>query len=97
VSSDFHLKALGRDEVGDYIGFRLSAVGARQHLFTDEACRLIAEASHGIPRMINILCDTALVYGYSSGARLVNRRLMEEVIADKRNFGIFPIGTEAVS
>jgi type II secretory pathway predicted ATPase ExeA len=94
VSSDFHLKALARDEVGDYIGFRLSAVGAREHLFTAEACLLIADASHGIPRMINILCDTALVYGYSAGARHVNSKLMHEVIEDKRNFGIFPLHGE---
>src|SRR6185437_6569341 len=51
VSSDFHLRALARDEVGNYIGYRLSAVGAREHLFTKEACLVIAEASHGIPRM----------------------------------------------
>jgi type II secretory pathway predicted ATPase ExeA len=95
VSSDFHLKALAREEVGDYIGFRLSAVGAREHLFTSEACALIAEASHGIPRMINILCDTALVYGYSTGAGYINRKLMQEVIEDKRNYGIFPIAAEA--
>ena len=97
VSSDFHLKALAREEVGDYIGFRLSAAGAREHLFTNEACLLIADASHGIPRMINILSDMALVYGYSTDARHINRKLMQEVIEDKRNFGIFPIGAEAVS
>ena len=89
VSSDFHLKPLGRDEVGEYIGFRLSAAGSRVHLFTDEACLLAADASHGIPRMINILCDTALVYGYSAGAIQINRKLMEEVIEDKRNYRYF--------
>ena len=46
--------------------------------------------------MINILCDTALVYGYSSGAHQITRKLMDEVIEDKRNFGIFPINAEAV-
>src|SRR5690242_650659 len=63
VSSDFHLKALPQQEVGKYIDFRLASVGARFNLFTEEACRLIAKTSHGIPRVINILCDTALVYG----------------------------------
>ena len=91
VSSDFHLKALGRDEVGEYIGFRLGAAGSRVHLFTKEACLLVADASYGIPRMINILCDTALVYGYSSGADRITRNMMDEVIEDKRNFGIFPV------
>lgn len=93
VSSDFHLKPLAQAEVADYIGFRLSAVGSAVHLFTDEACLRIAEASHGIPRMINILCDTALVYGFSNGADLITRNLINEVIEDKRNFGIFPINS----
>jgi general secretion pathway protein A len=97
VSSDFHLKPLAKDEVGEYIGFRLSAVGSRVHLFSNEACSLIADASHGIPRMINILCDTALVYGFSAGASLITRKLMEEVISDKRNFGIFPVNNQVAS
>ena len=47
--------------------------------------------------MINILCDTALVYGYSSGASRINRKLMQEVITDKQNFGIFPIHGQPVT
>lgn len=96
VSSDFHLKALSRDEVGEYIGFRLRAAGSRVHLFTNEACLLVADASLGIPRMINILCDTAMVYGYSSGAGQITRKMMDEVIEDKRNFGIFPVNGQMV-
>ena len=96
VSSDFHLKALTIEEVDDYIGFRLAAAGSRVHLFTDKACRIIAETSHGIPRMINILCDTALVYGYSSGADQITSKLMHEVIQDKREFSILPINGQMI-
>lgn len=91
VSSDFHLKPLAQDEVAQYIGFRLSAAGSRVHLFSHEACKLIAEASGGIPRVINILSDTALVYGFSVRADQITSKLVSEVIEDKRNFGIFPI------
>jgi general secretion pathway protein A len=91
VSSDFHLKPLAPAEVVQYIGFRIGAVGARDHLFSQEACNLIAEASSGIPRMINILCDTALVYGFATGADYITSKLVHDVIEDKRNFGIFPI------
>jgi type II secretory pathway predicted ATPase ExeA len=97
VSSDFHLKPLAQDEVAQYIGFRLSAAGSRVHLFSEEACIRIAEASSGIPRMINILCDTALIYGYSAGADLITSKLVGEVIEDKRNFSIFPIKGVEVS
>lgn len=97
VSSDFHLKPLAEDEVSQYIGFRLAAAGSKVHLFTEEACLRIAQASHGVPRMINILCDTALVYGFSAGADRVSSQLIGEVIEDKRNFGIFPVNGHVVS
>jgi type II secretory pathway predicted ATPase ExeA len=97
VSSDYHLKPLAQDEVAQYIGFRLSAVGSREDLFSNEACMMIAEASFGIPRMINILCDTALVYGFSTQAERITSKLISEVIEDKRNFGIFPINGHVVS
>jgi general secretion pathway protein A len=96
VSSDFHLKPLAQNEVADYIGFRLQAAGASRHLFSKEACEEIAEASRGIPRVINLLCDTSLIYGFSTGADLVTRKLVSEVIEDKRSFGIFPANAQFV-
>jgi general secretion pathway protein A len=97
VSSDFHLKPLAQNEVAQYINFRLSAVGSRGNLFTNEACTLIAEASRGIPRIINILCDTALVYGFSTQSDRITSKLVGLVIEDKQNFGIFPMNGHVLS
>ena len=69
----------------------LAAVGARVQLFSNDACALIAKASHGIPRTINILCDTALVYGYSTSAERITADVVEAVIKNKQNFGILPM------
>lgn len=91
VSSDFHLRPLAADEVAGYISYRLEAVGARGQLFAPEACTMIADLSEGIPRVINMLCDTSLVYGFSIGAQQVTTALVEEVIKDKKSFGIFPV------
>jgi general secretion pathway protein A len=91
VSSDYHLRPLKGSEVTKYINYRLSAVGARTQLFSDEACAMIAEASHGIPRTINILCDTALVYGFASDAKRIDTALVAVVLQDKREFGVLPI------
>jgi general secretion pathway protein A len=96
VSSDFHLKPLSQNEVAEYINFRLNGVGARVPLFSDEACTKIAEASHGIPRVINILCDTAMIYGFSTGANLITGKLVDDVIEDKRNFGVAPLSKQLV-
>jgi general secretion pathway protein A len=94
ISSDFHLKALDEREVANYIAFRLRAVGAPpppRAIFGLDACSRIAWASGGIPRMINILCDTALVYGFARGEKGISASLVNEVIADKQQFSIFPI------
>jgi general secretion pathway protein A len=94
ISSDFHLRALDEREVINYIAFRLHAAGGPpppRALFTLEACAQIATASGGIPRMINILCDTALVYGFARGERSISGALVEDVIADKQQYSIFPL------
>jgi general secretion pathway protein A len=90
ISSDFHLSPLGPKEVAKYIAFRLDAVGSPRLLFTEEACALIAIASGGIPRMINVLCDTALVYGFAGDKRIVGQDIVREVIADKQQHSMFP-------
>jgi len=94
ISSDFHLQPLGQHDVVNYIAFRLEAVGGPpppRALFTLEACNIIAVASGGIPRMINILCDTALVYGFARGEKTISAKLVRDVIADKQQYSIFPL------
>jgi len=91
ISSDFHLQPLSESEVANYIAFRLQAAGATRIMFTREAAAIIAEASGGIPRMINILCDTALVYGFANGHQTISADLVSEVIADKQQYSILPL------
>jgi len=91
VSSDFHLKPLTHDEVAQYIEFRLRAAGSHGQLFSPEACKLIAEASAGVPRIINILCDTALVYSFAANTHRISQDLIKMVIDDKKDFGVLPL------
>lgn len=94
ISSDFHLRPLALREVENYITFRLQSMGAPpppRTLFTLDACNRIAAASGGIPRMINIICDTALVYGFARGEKTISAALVDDVIADKQQYSIFPL------
>ena len=86
IGSDFHISSLSREEVEQYISHRAKTAGATKPLFTQDAAVLVAEISHGVPRLINLLCDTALVYGYSAQASVVDRKIIEEVIADRSNY-----------
>ncbi len=92
ISSDFHLTALAENEVLKYIVTRLFVAGRKKPLFTDNACKLIARTSKGIPRVINILCDTSLVYAFSEKAPRVNQEIIETVVNDNAEFGAFSIG-----
>jgi general secretion pathway protein A len=96
VSSDFHLRPLNANEVSEYIDFRLRAVDSHSDLFTDDACRIIANTSNGIPRTINILCDTALVYGFAAGAEKITAEIVDKVIENKTQFGVLPFGLQPV-
>ena len=96
VSSDFHLDLLTRKDVPAYIDHRLSVAGATRLLFSDEACDLIFLASKGTPRLINLLCDTSLMYGFAREAEVVTRHIVQEVLDDKRKFGVFAACPTAV-
>jgi len=87
VEFDFHVKPFAIDDVPKYIKHRLVIAGRETPLFTSEACARIAEASNGIPRRINILCNTALVYGFSAESERIDLDLVEEVLSDKTEFG----------
>lgn len=91
ISSDFHLSPLDPTEVARYIAFRLEGAGSPRQLFTAEACSLIAAASGGVPRMINVLCDTALVYGFAGNKGSIDRDIVRQVIADKQQHSMFPL------
>jgi general secretion pathway protein A len=91
VSSDFHLKPLTPSEVKEYINYRLKAAGSEVELFSDEACAAIAHASQGIPRTINILCDTALIYGFAVSADWISSEIVKMVIENKSQYGVLPL------
>ena len=91
VSSDFHLKPLNPTDVREYIKHRLKAAGSRQQLFSDDACQVIAHASQGIPRTINILCDTALIYGFATSAERITDEIVAMVIENKSKYGVLPL------
>ncbi|BAN68893.1 ExeA family protein [endosymbiont of unidentified scaly snail isolate Monju] len=93
VSSDFHVTPLERDEVAEYIRYRLKVAGREEPLFEENAEFAIFKASGGVPRRINILCDTALVYGFSRESERISTRIVLEMLRDKAKYGVFdPVG-----
>jgi general secretion pathway protein A len=92
VAADFHIAPFSSDEVSAYVQHRLWVAGRTERLFDDAALSLIADASGGIPRIINILCDTALVYGFSLRKDLITSEIIEELLRDKDRHGVLSNG-----
>jgi general secretion pathway protein A len=91
IAVDYNLDPLGADETREYIRHRLSIAGGRPDIFDDEACDVMFRYSGGTPRLINLLCDTALVYGYAEQMRRIGKQLAEEVVRDKQQGRIVPL------
>ena len=83
IALQFEIAPLMNEEVGAYINFRLQSAGyARQDLFHPEAIRKIAAYSKGIPRLINVICDNALVTAFAGSQKTVSAALIREVAED---------------
>ncbi|HQR35027.1 MAG TPA: AAA family ATPase, partial [Blastocatellia bacterium] len=80
ISLRCEIKPIKADEVSGYIRTRLKVAEAtRLDLFTPDAVALIYRASEGIPRLINNICDNALLNGYAANARTISAEIISEV------------------
>lgn len=85
ITARFHLNALSRTEVKAYISHRLAVAGQNAQLFPDKTIKLLYRLSKGIPRLINVLCDRALLGTYVQNKPSVDTTTM--ATAAKEVFG----------
>ena len=90
VTVHCHLKGLEKDEVNEYINHRLEVGGGdRFDIFDKETIDLISLYSRGIPRLINILCDSALVYGFADELETISTSILDNVYEELKTLGTF--------
>lgn len=90
VSIDYHLAPLDASESRTYVRHRLEVAGGRSDLIDEEAITLAHTASGGVPRLINQLCDLALLYSFADARDRVDGGLMRQVLRDREAGGLFP-------
>ncbi len=88
VGAEFHLPRMSADDVERYIQHRLKVVGAERRIFTRLACEKVHLATGGTPRLINRLCDFALLYAYSDGKKTVTDATVDAVVRDQHLFSL---------
>jgi type II secretory pathway predicted ATPase ExeA len=88
---DFHLESLDPQETRAYIRHRLKVAGGNPEIFSDDACNAVHRYSRGSPRLINLICDMSLVYGFAEQSATVAESLVSDVVRDRQRLGCLPI------
>jgi type II secretory pathway predicted ATPase ExeA len=85
-----HLEPLDPTETARYIRHRLGVVGGAPTLFEDTACAAIYYFTGGIPRLINLLCDLAMVYAFSDELPGIGLESVIDAVKDRNSSGLSP-------
>ena len=88
ITAHYNLEPLSIPETAGYIWHRLKLAGGNSRLFDLGACQEVHAASKGIPRLINMICEMALVYGYAEDLQKIDASVIKEVIDDRSKSGI---------
>jgi general secretion pathway protein A len=91
VNVRFHLTALDRNEVAEYVVHRLGVAGYARgagNPFTEEAVDFIFTQTNGIPRLINNLCDSSLLAAYARGVTRIDGALAEEAFQEAEGLAV---------
>jgi general secretion pathway protein A len=88
VTARYHLRSFTEQESQRYVAHRMEIAGQRQPIFTKQAVRAAHRLSRGIPRLLNTICDRALLGAYATGQTRVKeavvRRAAKEVLGTRR-------------
>ncbi len=90
ISVDFHLRRLDSKEAHAYVHHRLEVAGGDPRLFSPEAIEFIHARTQGVPRLMNQLCDFALLYAFADGRKSVDADLISQVISERGNVVAMP-------
>jgi general secretion pathway protein A len=82
ITGRYHLEPLSRDETAQYIEHRLKVAGALSEVFDGAAKREVFRLSQGVPRLINVICDRALLGAYTVESRRVNRNMIRRAAVE---------------
>lgn len=87
IAASFHLKPLTEKATEEFIVHRLRVAGGTGNEIDEGAKMLIYEVSHGIPRLVNQVCDMSLLYAWSAESNVVDAKVVQAVIDDGVFFG----------
>ena len=78
ITIRYHIEPLTADETREYVKCRLKVAGSEREIFDSKAIGKIYTCSRGYPRLINVICDNALLTGYVKDVKTINRAIIKE-------------------
>jgi general secretion pathway protein A len=84
ISISCYLKPLSKNDAGEYIRHRLKIAGAEKKIFKADTLPAVMSFSKGYPRLINSICDHALLTGYVKGVRQIDAKIIRECSKELR-------------
>ena len=84
ITVSYNLGPISRKETDQYVRHRLKVCGTEKRIFTSGAIKEIHAFSEGYPRLINVICDRALVTGYTKGKTTLSRAVIRECADEMR-------------
>lgn len=82
ITLNYQVGTLNQEEIHSYIAHRLKVAGTEEMIFSKDAIQEIMKYSGGFPRMVNILCDHALLTGFVKEKRKIDQKIIQECAGD---------------
>jgi general secretion pathway protein A len=93
IAVSYHLMPLDEPDTEAYINYRLAHAALGEPMtFPSDTAAMVHRASGGVPRIVNVICDAALVFGYAEERLQIDTQLLDEVLAELKMTGILPSG-----
>jgi len=87
VAASFHLVGMDEKTVTSYIAHRLRVAGGSGEEFTLHARKAVYAVTHGVPRLVNQICEFALLYAWGNETHTVTKEIINNIVADGVFFG----------
>jgi general secretion pathway protein A len=90
ITARYHLRPLLRAEIGAYVKHRLAVAGQRKPVFSEQVLGRLYRQTGGIPRLINVVCDRAMLGAYVNSKPMVNRSILARAAREVQGRSLRP-------
>jgi general secretion pathway protein A len=90
IIARFHLGPLAKSDLAGYISHRMTTAGSQRQIIPRHLVAAVYRASRGVPRVVNVLCDRALLGAYVEGKQRVDRKVLAKAVREVRGEGRVP-------